>query len=89
MSDFFLKYCLGASCGPGIKGREVLLEFGIQELLVIFFLLSTILCIVALLDILRSELNGRMKLVWLLAVIFFPLIGSLAYIFFGRNRKLS
>ncbi|MHC1697795.1 MAG: PLDc N-terminal domain-containing protein [Geobacteraceae bacterium] len=63
--------------------------FGIQELFVICFLLSTILCIVALLDILRSEFTGYNKLVWLLAVIFFPLIGSLAYFIFGRKQKVS
>lgn len=63
--------------------------FGIQELFVICFLLSTILCVVALLDILRSEFAGYNKLVWLLAVIFFPLIGSLAYFVFGRKQKVS
>lgn len=63
--------------------------FGIQELFVICFLLSTILCVVALLDILRSEFTGYNKLVWLLAVIFFPLLGSLAYFVFGRKQKVS
>ncbi|MDD2335493.1 MAG: PLD nuclease N-terminal domain-containing protein [Geobacteraceae bacterium] len=63
--------------------------FGVPELLVIFFLLGAILCIVALLDILRSEFTGYNKLVWLLAVIFFPLIGSLAYFVFGRKQKAS
>lgn len=63
--------------------------FGVPELLVIFFLLGAILCIVALLDILRSEFTGYNKLVWLLAVIFFPLIGSLAYFVFGRKQKVS
>jgi hypothetical protein len=63
--------------------------FGVPELLVIFFLLGAILCLVALLDILRSEFTGHNKLVWLLAVIFFPLIGSLAYFVFGRKQKVS
>jgi len=65
------------------------LGFGIQELFVICFLLSTILCIVALLDILRSDFTGHNKLVWLLAVAFFPLVGSLAYFVFGRKQKVS
>jgi hypothetical protein len=63
--------------------------FGIHEMFVLFFLLSTMLCIVALLDILRSEFTGYNKLVWLLVVIFFPLIGSLAYFVFGRKQKVS
>jgi len=65
------------------------LGFGIQELFVICFLLSTILCIVALLDILRSDFTGHTKLVWLLVVVIFPLIGSLAYFIFGRKQKVS
>lgn len=63
--------------------------FGIQELFVISLLLSTILCVVALLDILRSEFTGYNKLVWLVAVVFFPLIGSLAYFVFGRKQKVN
>ena len=63
--------------------------FSVPELLVLIFLLGAILCIVALLDILRSEFTGYNKLVWLLAVIFFPLIGSLAYLVFGRKQKVS
>lgn len=63
--------------------------FGMQELFVICFLLSTILCLVALLDILRSEFAVHGKLVWLLVVAFFPLIGSLAYFVFGRKQKVS
>ena len=63
--------------------------FGIQELFIICFLLSTILCIVALLDILRSDFTGYTKLVWLLVVVIFPLIGSLAYFIFGRKQKVS
>ncbi len=71
-----------------MMGWEVLLGLGIQEMFVICFLLSTILCVVALLDILRSEFTGSNKLVWLLAVVFFPLIGSLAYFLFGRKQKV-
>lgn len=63
--------------------------FGIQELFVISFLLSTILCILALLDILRSDFTGHTKLVWLLVVVIFPLIGSIAYFIFGRKQKVS
>jgi hypothetical protein len=63
--------------------------FGIHELFVLLFLLSTILCIVALLDIMRSEFAGYTKLVWLLVVVFFPLVGSLAYLVIGRKQKVS
>lgn len=62
--------------------------FGLQEMFVICILLSTILCIVAVLDILRSEFVGHNKLVWLLAVAIFPLLGSVAYFVFGRQQKV-
>jgi hypothetical protein len=63
--------------------------FGMLELFVILFLLGTILCIVALIDILRSEFTGNNKLVWLLVVIFFPLIGSILYFVLGPKQKVS
>jgi len=65
------------------------LGFGIQELFVVCFILSSILCVLAVFDILRSEFTGYNKLVWLLAVVFFPLIGTLAYFIFGRKQKVS
>jgi hypothetical protein len=63
--------------------------FGMLELFVILFLLGTILCIVALIDILRSEFTGNNKLVWLLVVIFFPLIGSILYFLLGPKQKVT
>lgn len=63
--------------------------FGMTEMFVIFFLLVTILCIVALVDILRSEFRGYNKLIWLLVVTIFPLVGSLVYFVFGRKQKVS
>jgi hypothetical protein len=63
--------------------------FGMTEMFVIFFLLVTILCVVALVDILRSEFTGYNKLIWLLVVTIFPLVGSLVYFVFGRKQKVS
>jgi hypothetical protein len=78
-----------SGCLCRASSEEFFMGFGVPELLVFFFLSSTILCIVALLDILRSDFTGNNKLVWLLAVIFFPWIGSLAYFVFGRQQKVS
>lgn len=61
---------------------------GPAELLVIL-ILGSIPAIFAVIDILRSEFTGNNKLVWLLAVAFFPLLGSIAYFVFGRRQKLS
>ena len=43
--------------------------------------------LVALVDILRSEFTENNKLVWLLAVVFVPVVGWLAYFAFGRSQK--
>ena len=61
---------------------------GIAELLVIF-VIGSIPSLIALIDILRSEFTGSNKLVWLLVVFLFPLLGALAYLAMGRKRKIS
>ena len=61
---------------------------GPAELLVIF-VIGSIPGIIALIDILRSEFTGSNKLVWLLVVFLFPLLGALAYLAMGRKQKIS
>ena len=61
---------------------------GIAELLVIF-VIGSIPSLFALIDILRSEFTGSNKLVWLVVVFLFPLLGALAYFAIGRKQKIS
>jgi hypothetical protein len=61
---------------------------GLPELLILL-LLSGIPSLIAFIDIVRSEFTGYNKLVWLLAVIFFPLIGWILYFIIGRKQKIS
>lgn len=42
----------------------------------------------ALIDILKNEFIGPNKLIWLLLVIFLPLIGVICYYFIGTKQKL-
>jgi len=63
---------------------------GLPELIILFVLFLFFLpFILAFIDILRSDFGGNNKLIWLLAVIFVPLIGSIAYFIIGRKRKLA
>ena len=39
-------------------------------------------------DILKNEFIGINKLIWLLLVIFLPLLGSICYYFIGMKQKL-
>jgi len=54
----------------------------------IFFVITAILVIYALLDVLKNPgLNGNTKLLWIIIIILLPIIGSLLYIFWGRNQN--
>ncbi|WP_167609296.1 PLDc N-terminal domain-containing protein [Maribellus sediminis] len=70
----------------------ILLGFiGPQELIMILIisLFLFILPIIALVDIIRSEFTGNNKIVWVLIVIFFNIIGSILYFLMGRNQKVK
>jgi heme/copper-type cytochrome/quinol oxidase subunit 2 len=43
--------------------------------------------LIALVDILRSEFTENNKLIWLLTVVFVPVVGWLTYFAIGRSQK--
>jgi len=61
---------------------------GLFEFLMILFLLGFIPFIIAFIDILKNEFEGYNKLIWLLAVLFAPLIGSVAYFMIGKKQRI-
>ncbi|WP_167618366.1 PLDc N-terminal domain-containing protein [Maribellus sediminis] len=70
----------------------ILLGFiGPQELILILIisLFLFILPIIALVNIIRSEFTGNNKIVWVLIVIFFNIIGSILYFLMGKNQKVK
>jgi hypothetical protein len=66
---------------------------GGQEFVLIFFILFVItfpvLILLALIDALRSEFTGYNKIIWIVLILFFPVIGSLLYFFIGQKQKIS
>jgi hypothetical protein len=56
-------------------------------ILLFFFIMPFILCIVALVDVLRSDFEGNNKLIWVLVVILVPLIGAVLYFSIGVKQK--
>ncbi len=65
---------------------------GGPEILVILFILLIpgILWIWALIDIIRSEFaDSTNKIIWVLVIIFLPVIGALLYLLIGRGQKLK
>ncbi|WP_340113840.1 PLD nuclease N-terminal domain-containing protein [Maribellus mangrovi] len=64
---------------------------GPQEIIILLFvsLFLFILPIIALVDIIRSEFTGNNKIIWVLIVIFFNVIGSILYFLMGKNQKIQ
>lgn len=62
---------------------------GGEWLIFFIFLPALLLPLLALIDILRSDFRGsNNKLVWLIAVLFIPFLGSLLYFLMGRNQRV-
>jgi len=65
-------------------------NLGLGEFIVILILLlPAIFWVVALVDILRSNFQGNNKIVWVLVVIFLPLIGAILYFTICRSQKIQ
>ena len=65
------------------------LSFAKLIILLLFFLLPTILWIIALVDILKSNFQKDNKLIWILVVVFLPIIGAILYFIIGRKQKIA
>ena len=61
---------------------------GIFEVIILAFLIGFIPFIFAFIDILKNEFTGSNKLIWLLAVLFAPVVGSLVYFIIGRKQRV-
>lgn len=52
------------------------------------FLIAIGLWVYCLIDVLRNKFEHNDKIIWTLAVILLPILGSVLYLFIGRNKKL-
>lgn len=57
--------------------------------LVVFTLFTFMLYIYILIDILRHEFTGYNKIIWILVIIFFPVLGAILYLVFGRGQRIK
>jgi phosphotransferase system glucose/maltose/N-acetylglucosamine-specific IIC component len=58
--------------------------------ILIIFLICIGLYLYSLIDILKSEFTNSIdKLVWLIAVIFLPILGIVLYLIIGRKQKIK
>ena len=59
------------------------------KVILISMLLAFIPTLIALIDILKSKFNGNDKVIWILVVLFFNLIGTILYFTIGRKQKIK
>ncbi len=71
--------------------NSVLAFLGMKEILIIFFAIAILLIlpILAIVDILKGNFKNNDKLIWILVVIFFGVIGALLYYIIGRKQKIN
>ena len=54
----------------------------------LIFILLMLPTLIALIDVLRHEFIENQKLIWLIAVLFVPVIGTIAYFIVGRKHRI-
>ncbi|MES2239513.1 MAG: PLD nuclease N-terminal domain-containing protein [Bacteroidota bacterium] len=55
----------------------------------IILLLSVIFWVYSLIDILRNSFRKNDKLIWILIVLFVPILGSVLYLSIGKKQKIK
>ena len=61
----------------------------VSSFLMIFIIFTFILYIYILIDILKHEFTGYNKIIWILVLIFFPVLGAILYLIFGRSQRIK
>jgi len=60
-----------------------------QMIIIVLAFLGIITTIFALIDILKSKFHGNDKIIWILVVLFFNLLGAILYFTIGKKQKLT
>ncbi|WP_411768666.1 PLDc N-terminal domain-containing protein [Winogradskyella sp. A3E31] len=55
----------------------------------IFGLLILAFPLIALISILKNNFRGNEKFIWILVVLFLPVLGSLLYFIIGRSKRIK
>jgi len=66
--------------------------FGPIELIIILIIsliVFLLLPLIALVDILKSKFEANTKIIWVIVVIFLPVIGTILYFLIGKNQKIK
>ena len=66
-----------------------MIGLGVTEVILLLLIFIFVPGVIALIDVLRHEFTGSNKIVWVIAVIFAPFVGPMAYFIFGRKQKVK
>jgi hypothetical protein len=64
-----------------------LLTIGLLQFVLI--LLVLLFPVVALISVFRNKFQGNEKLIWILLIIFLPILGAILYFVFGRGKRVK
>ncbi len=62
--------------------------FGLELIVVLLAFVIPVLWIVCLVDIIKHNFTGNNKIIWLLIVLFVPLLGMILYFSIGRGQRI-
>jgi Zn-dependent protease with chaperone function len=60
-----------------------------SSFMMIFIIFTFILYIYILIDILKHEFTGYNKIIWIIVLICFPILGAILYLAFGRSQRIK
>jgi hypothetical protein len=52
----------------------------------LIFLLVLVIDIIVIIDIIKSNKDSEKKILWVIAVVFMPVLGPILYYILGKNR---
>ncbi|MBY0539911.1 MAG: PLDc N-terminal domain-containing protein [Campylobacterales bacterium] len=61
----------------------------LSSFLMTFVIFTFILYIYILIDILKHEFTGYNKIIWILVLVFFPVLGAILYLVLGRSQRIK
>lgn len=65
-------------------------HLGAAELILVFMvLIPAVLWVIALIDILKNDFQGNNKIVWVLVVLLFPVLGAILYFTIGKSQRIT
>jgi len=62
--------------------------FGLIEIILILTIPLVIMPLVALINLLKNQFTGNDKLIWLLVILFLPLMGWILYFAIGKKNQI-